>query len=32
MEKLIYEDKAFVRPTPSKGYLGGIALNTGEVE
>lgn len=25
-------DNAYVRPTPTRGVLGGIALNTGEVE
>ena len=29
MEKLSYLDNAYVRPTPTKGVLGGVALNTG---
>lgn len=31
MEKLSFVDKAYVRPSPSRGVLGGIALNTGDV-
>jgi LAO/AO transport system kinase len=32
MDKLISEDNAYVRPSPTKGVLGGVALNTSEVE
>ena len=31
MEQLSYIDKAYVRPSPTRGVLGGVALNTGEV-
>lgn len=31
MERLAYIDNAYVRPTPTRGILGGIALNTGDV-
>ena len=31
MERLSFIDKAYVRPTPTRGILGGIALNTGDV-
>ena len=29
MDKLSFVENAFVRPTPTRGFLGGIALNTG---
>lgn len=32
MEQLALEDSAFVRPSPTRGVLGGVALNTGEVQ
>ena len=32
MEHLAYDERAFVRPSPSRGVLGGVALNTGEVQ
>ena len=32
MERLSFVENAMVRPTPTKGILGGIALNTGDVE
>ena len=32
MDKLSLEPNAFVRPSPTRGLLGGIALNTGEVQ
>ena len=28
---LSYEENAYVRPSPTRGVLGGVALNTGEV-
>ena len=31
MEQLIYEENAYVRPSPTKGFLGGVALNTSEL-
>lgn len=31
MEYLSRLDSAFIWPTPTSGFLGGIALNTGEV-
>ena len=31
MQRLSLEDNAYIRPTPSKGILGGIAQNTAEV-
>ncbi len=31
MEDLSNEINAYVRPTPTKGVLGGVALNTSEV-
>jgi LAO/AO transport system kinase len=30
MEKLCVEDKAFIRPSPSRGHLGGVARRTRE--
>src|SRR5690349_19958796 len=30
MEKLSAEDKAFIRPSPSRGHLGGVARRTRE--
>jgi LAO/AO transport system kinase len=32
MDQLSQHENAFVRPSPTKGILGGIALNTGEVQ
>lgn len=32
MEQLSYEERAYVRPSPTRGVLGGVALNTGEVQ
>lgn len=32
MEQLIYEENAYVRPSPTKGFLGGVALNTSELQ
>ena len=32
MERLSFVEKAYVRPTPTRGILGGIALNTGDVQ
>mmetsp|Transcript_32905 Transcript_32905/g.40691 ORF Transcript_32905/g.40691 Transcript_32905/m.40691 type:complete len:146 (+) Transcript_32905:214-651(+) len=32
MDHLSQERDAFVRPSPTKGILGGVALNTGEVQ
>ena len=32
MERLAFVDKAYVRPSPTRGILGGIALNTGDVQ
>ena len=32
MDQLSQEPDAFVRPSPTKGILGGVALNTGEVQ
>mmetsp|Transcript_34649 Transcript_34649/g.53013 ORF Transcript_34649/g.53013 Transcript_34649/m.53013 type:complete len:160 (-) Transcript_34649:246-725(-) len=32
MEELSTEEKAFVRPSPTRGILGGVALNTAEVQ
>ena len=31
MDLLSVEPNAFVRPSPTRGILGGVALNTGEV-
>jgi LAO/AO transport system kinase len=31
MERLSFVEKAYVRPSPTRGILGGIALNTGDV-
>ena len=31
MDQLSLEDNAFVRPSPTRGVLGGVALNTSEV-
>ena len=31
MTKLAYVDNAYVRPSPTRGILGGVTLNTGEV-
>ena len=31
MDELIHEEQAYVRPSPTKGFLGGVALNTSEV-
>lgn len=31
METLSINPSAFVRPSPTKGKLGGVALNTGEI-
>lgn len=31
MEELMHEEKAYVRPSPTKGFLGGVALNTSEL-
>ena len=31
MDKLSYEPNAFIRPTPSRGVLGGVALETSSV-
>ena len=31
MDHLSLEPNAFVRPSPTRGILGGVALNTGEV-
>lgn len=31
MDELSIEPHAFVRPSPTKGVLGGVALNTSEV-
>lgn len=32
MDKLSFSENAFVRPSPTRGMLGGIALNTGDVQ
>ena len=32
MDQLSIEDNAFVRPSPTRGVLGGVALNTSEVQ
>lgn len=32
MERLSFIDNALIRPTPTRGILGGVALNTGDVE
>ena len=32
MERLAFVDNAYVRPSPTRGILGGIALNTGDVQ
>lgn len=32
MEKLSFVDNAYVRPSPTRGMLGGLALNTGDVQ
>ena len=32
MDKLSLEDNAYVRPSPTRGVLGGVALNTSEVQ
>ena len=31
MDELSIEPNAFVRPSPTRGVLGGVALNTSEV-
>lgn len=31
MEQLAVVENAYVRPSPTRGVLGGVALNTGEV-
>ena len=31
MERLAFVENAYVRPSPTRGILGGIALNTGDV-
>jgi LAO/AO transport system kinase len=31
MEELSRQDSAFIRPSPTSGFLGGINLNTSEV-
>jgi LAO/AO transport system kinase len=31
MDLLSQEARAFIRPSPTRGVLGGVALNTGEV-
>ena len=31
MDQLSHDDRAYVRPSPTKGILGGVALNTYEV-
>lgn len=31
MDELCLDQNAFVRPTPTRGILGGVALNTSEV-
>lgn len=31
MDQLSKEINAFVRPSPTKGYLGGVSLNTNEI-
>jgi len=31
MDQLSLHEKAYVRPSPTKGVLGGVSLNTGEV-
>lgn len=31
MDELSKEVNAFVRPSPTKGYLGGVSLNTNEI-
>ena len=31
MDELCLDEHAFVRPTPTRGILGGVALNTSEV-
>ena len=32
MHELVYEPLAYVRPSPTRGILGGLALNTSEVQ
>lgn len=32
MDKLSFVENAFVRPSPTRGMLGGLALNTGDVQ
>lgn len=32
MNELCMIDNAYVRPSPTKGILGGVALNTGDVQ
>ena len=32
MDQLSLEDNAYVRPSPTRGVLGGVALNTSEVQ
>eukprot|EP00347_Sterkiella_histriomuscorum_P017846 403347749 len=32
MEKLSFVENAFIRPSPTRGMLGGLALNTGDVQ
>ena len=32
MDELSIEENAFVRPSPTRGVLGGVALNTSEVQ
>ena len=31
MDELSREINAFIRPSPTKGYLGGVSLNTSEI-
>jgi len=31
MEELGRVENAYVRPSPTRGFLGGVALNTGQV-
>ena len=31
MDELSLEERAFVRPSPTRGVLGGVALNSGEI-
>lgn len=32
MDELSFEEKAYVRPSPTRGVLGGVALNTSDVQ